>query len=192
MSIEVVEDEARDLTAYESIPIAFRVSEIIEAVPEPTGRSVDLRARAIATPYTKDYDAYDEGSPVGWTSRFGAAKWGILAAYVNGERVGGAVVVAHDSTIDLLEGRRDLAVVWDLRVAPAFRRTGVGSALMAAALHWARDRRTRVLKVETQNINVAACRFYQRHGFILGAVHVGAYAAFPDEVQLFWYKRVEP
>jgi hypothetical protein len=44
------------------------------------------------------------------------------------------------------------------------------------------------LKVETQNINVPACRFYVKQGCVLGAIHRFAYPEFPDEAQLLWYK----
>ena len=46
----------------------------------------------------------------------------------------------------------------------------------------------RILKAETQNINVPACRLYAKHGFTLGAVNLFAYAELPDEVELVWYK----
>ena len=51
-----------------------------------------------------------------------------------------------------------------------------------------------MLKVETQHVNVAACRFYGRRGCTLGAVHRDAYPSLPDEIQLLWYKplRAEP
>jgi hypothetical protein len=41
--------------------------------------------------------------------------------------------------------------------------------------------------VETQNINVPACRFYARQGCVLGAIHPDAYPDLPDEVQLLWW-----
>jgi hypothetical protein len=44
-----------------------------------------------------------------------------------------------------------------------------------------------LLKIETQNSNVAACRFYAREGCQLRGIHPGAYADFPDEIQLLWY-----
>jgi hypothetical protein len=44
------------------------------------------------------------------------------------------------------------------------------------------------LEVETQNVNVPACRFYARMGCTLGAINCFAYADAPDEVQLRWYK----
>ncbi|MGZ8471829.1 MAG: hypothetical protein ACXWZ7_20745 [Gemmatirosa sp.] len=44
--------------------------------------------------------------------------------------------------------------------------------------------------METQNVNVAACRFYAHQGCILGAVHRFAYPTLPDEAQLLWYRRL--
>jgi len=43
-----------------------------------------------------------------------------------------------------------------------------------------------MLKVESQNINVPACRFYDAQGCELRAVQHGAYPDLPDEVQLLW------
>jgi hypothetical protein len=44
------------------------------------------------------------------------------------------------------------------------------------------------MTIETQNINVVACRFYARQGCALRTVNHMAYAEFPNEVQLLWYK----
>ncbi len=46
---------------------------------------------------------------------------------------------------------------------------------------------TKVLKVESQNINPAACRFYAISGLHLGGLRPGVYPEYPDEVQLLWY-----
>jgi ribosomal protein S18 acetylase RimI-like enzyme len=88
----------------------------------------------------------------------------------------------------MLEGREDLAILWDIRVSPEVRGQGIGSALFRAAEVRAGAEGCRQLKVETQNINVAACRFYARRGCVLRAANQMAYAEFPDEVQLLWYK----
>jgi hypothetical protein len=50
-------------------------------------------------------------------------------------------------------------------------------------------RGARVLKVESQNTNVPACRFYAGRGFLLRAVRRGAYPELPHEIQLLWYSR---
>ncbi len=90
--------------------------------------------------------------------------------------------------VEMLEGRKDLAVIWDIRVSPGFRRQGLGKVLFLASETWARARGCRWLKVETQNINVPACRFYAKQGCILGSIDTFAYPGFPDETQLLWYK----
>jgi ribosomal protein S18 acetylase RimI-like enzyme len=79
-------------------------------------------------------------------------------------------------------------VLWDIRVVPERRGHGIGTALFRAAEAFAAARGCRELKVETQNVNVPACRFYQRHGCVLRTVNRFAYPALPDEVQLIWTK----
>jgi len=90
----------------------------------------------------------------------------------------------------MLEGRADLACLWDLRVHPDYRGKGVGHQLYNRAIAWARERQCRQLKVETQNINVPACRFYARQGCELGGINRYAYGAVLDEIQLLWYQDV--
>jgi len=73
----------------------------------------------------------------------------VLSAWSHGARVGGAVIAWNTPTVHLLEGRTDLALLWDLRVAPESRGQGVGTALFQAAESWAASRGVRWLKVET-------------------------------------------
>ena len=87
----------------------------------------------------------------------------------------------------MLEGRDDLGVLWDIRIDPQYRRRGVGSQLFARAAIWARQRSCRTLKIETQNTNVPACKFYACHKCELRAIHPHAYLEIPDEVQFLWY-----
>jgi GNAT superfamily N-acetyltransferase len=185
--------DAGVLAGYARVPIAFAVREVLACSPVRGGLGgLALAPCAVERPYVKDYDAAD-GGPSEWPARFGAAavaRWGVLAAYApdaGGVRVGGAAVVHDDPDTDLLGGRRDLAVLWDLRVAPTHRGRGVGGALFAAAVAWARGRGVRRLTVETQNVNAHACRFYARQGCVLGAVDRSAYPGLPDEVRLLWH-----
>ena len=90
----------------------------------------------------------------------------------------------------MLDERDDLACLWDLRVADEYRGKGVGQRLFARALDWARERNCAVFKVETQNINVPACRFYTRQGCELGAINRFAYPESMNETQLIWYRKI--
>jgi ribosomal protein S18 acetylase RimI-like enzyme len=84
----------------------------------------------------------------------------------------------------------DCALLWDFRVASDARRQGIGSALLEAVEQRARERSARSLRVETQDVNVPACRFYHRSGFRLERITPGVYPQLPDEVQLLWRKQL--
>ncbi|MHB1533495.1 MAG: GNAT family N-acetyltransferase [Acidimicrobiales bacterium] len=111
-----------------------------------------------------------------------------MAAYDGDRRVGGAVIAFQSAEVWLLEGRADLAALWDLRVLPEIRNRGVGSQLFHAVEAWARARGCRQLMIETQNINVPASRFYRRMSCTLGGINRFAYPARPHETQLLWFK----
>ena len=86
----------------------------------------------------------------------------------------------------MLEGRKDLAVLWDIRVSPQCRKNGLGGKLIEAAIAWAKSHGCRQFKIETQNVNVPACRLYAKHGFKLRSIRRHAYPELPDEIQLIW------
>ena len=88
----------------------------------------------------------------------------------------------------MLQGRADLAVLWDIRVAPNCRGRSVGRRLFEAAITWAQSQGCIEMHIETQNINVPACHFYQRMGCTLLRVVRDAYDKSPGEHQLIWCK----
>ena len=191
LALEITEEPTSTLADYAQIPIAFETREVFDVVAEQQGLGgLLLRAKALDVPYAKDYDGDPLSHPSRWATIFDVTSWGVLAARRDGRPVGGAVVAWDSPGLDMLEGRHDLAVLWDLRVAADARRTGVGAALFRAAEGWALARGVRTLKVETQNINVPACRFYAGQGCTLGAINRFAYPALPHETQLLWYKEL--
>lgn len=191
ITVETVDDFAANLAEYAEIPIAFEASRLLDVSPL-TGHpgKFALTEHASDAPFVKDYDSMDRNGPFFWRRHFDISNWAMFAARSGGRMTGGAVVAFDTPDVDMLEGRRDLALLWDIRVAPPMRGKGIGSALLQAAEDWALTKRATVLKVETQNINVPACRFYERRGFTLRVANAGAYADFPEETQLLWYKEL--
>src|SRR5262245_28614183 len=187
MKIELRQESSAMLADYGRIPIAFEVNEVCD-VSIVDGR-LRLTPRRVQDSYVKDYDAISE-RPEDWR-RFDTSNWAFFSAFADGELVGGAAVAWRTPQLHMLEGRDDLAVLWDIRVVPSKRQQGVGSALFGAATNWAASQGARQLKVETQNINAAACRFYARHGCVLLAAIPGAYAELPNEIQLLFYKDLD-
>ena len=189
MSVEVIEEPITALEEYSDIPTAFEVALILDVADSGNGTGdFILTERRISVPYVKDYDDINGENPAAWATRFDVSNWGLLAARVEGRRIGGAVVTFNTPGLDTIEGHVDSAVLWDIRVSPDARGQGIGSALFQAAEVWAKARGCRQLKVETQNINVPACRFYARQGCVLAAVHRFTYPELPDEIQLLWHK----
>lgn len=173
------------LCEYADIPIAFEVKSVLLARRLP-GADYALTERPVTRPYIKDYDA-DSEPPHAWSVSFDTTPWRMWLARSAGKVVGGATVAVDSSDLDLLEGRSDLAVLWDIRVAPASRGQGVGAALFRIASMWAREHGCSELKVETQDINVPACRFYAAMGCQLRVVRRHAYPTCPRETQYLWY-----
>ncbi|MFN0179596.1 MAG: GNAT family N-acetyltransferase [Gemmatimonadales bacterium] len=184
--MHIAEASPSHLARYAQVPIGFEVRERLTVVSADS--RFLLAAEAVPTPYLKNYDAIPGNHPTDWPSRFDVSRWGILVAESNDAWVGGAVIAHGGLGLEMLEGRTDLAALWDIRVAPALRGQDIGGQLFRAAETWAVARGTLWLNIETQDINVPACRFYQRHGCTLETANRNAYPDLPDEVQLIWRK----
>lgn len=145
----------------------------------------------VAVPYIKDYDSRGESNPMHWAQEFDLSRWGILLARDGDRPVGGAAVAVGSGVYPLDRFQRpDLAVLWDIRVQPEARGRGIGGQLFRAAADWARGHGFGQLGLETQSVNVPACRFYARQGCELGAIHRFGYAGVPEvahEAMLLWY-----
>jgi len=66
--------------------------------------------------------------------------------------------------------------IWELLVMEGFRREGVGLLLVDHAIRLSKERRARMLVVETQSCNVPAINFYLKNGFELIGFDTAAYS----------------
>lgn len=189
MKVKIVEETPAILADYEKVSIAFRVETAFRVELLNDGlEGVNLFEETVEKPFIKDYDKCEEDRPTRWAARFDLSNWGFLSAFDGEKRIGGAAVAWKTPEIFMLEGRGDLACLWDFRISPDYRNKGIGNQLFAYALNWAKTRNCRLFKVETQNINVPACRFYARQGCHLGAFNIHAYPESLKEIQLIWYR----
>lgn len=82
------------------------------------------------------------------------------------------------------------AYIDDLAVVPESRGEGIGRALMAHAIAWAKEKGLPGIMLETQDNNVPACRLYARCGFEIRGFDTHLYKALDpntDEIALYWY-----
>jgi ribosomal protein S18 acetylase RimI-like enzyme len=182
MDIQIIEKTAQDLVEYARVPIAFKASSRIDldALLEPTPQLVEQPCDGLV----KDYDVYEK--PSHWAMRWDLSNWLILMAYDESTPVAGAVVAWNTEGVDMLEGRSDLAVLWDIRVHPAYRGRGIGSLVFDRVVAWAKERGCIQLNVETQDNNPAACRFYWSRGCRPLRIVRNAYDDFPEEAMIIW------
>lgn len=181
----IIEEPLDRLAELGEIPIRFEVRSVFEVQGDDPFSAI-LVERPVEHPWVKDYDAVEGDGPAGWAVRWDVSHWGLLGGYAGGRRVAACVLAHNTDGVNRLEGQGDVAVLWDIRVHPDYRKQGIGRRLFEAAAGWAKKRGCRELKVETQDINVPACRFYERQGCRLSSINRQAYEMFPDEVQLIW------
>ena len=188
--IRIEEETMAVLGEYAKVSIAFTVESKYVAVPVGGADGGWTLSEALVEPaWIKDYDGGEP--PTRWL-RWNTTNWRLISAFSDDERVGGAIVVHDSPELDFLEGRKDLAALWDLRVAPEWRGRGVGSALFDRVVQHAKGVGCVQLKIETQDVNVNACDFYVRRGCRLANVIPNAYAGWPDEVEFDWMLEIEP
>lgn len=190
MTFKIIEESPAILSEYEKISIAFSVKSRfrVELIKNGLG-GIKFVEEAVA-PFIKDYDANENERPSRWSKRFDVSNWGILSAFEGEKRVGGAAIAWNTPGVNMLENHKDTACLWDLRVHPDYRGKGVGHRLFAAAIEWSKARACRRFIVETQDINVPACRFYVAQGCELGVVNRSAYPETMNEIQLIWQKDI--
>ena len=82
----------------------------------------------------------------------------VYFAYVDGLLAGQIV---------LKRNWNNYAWINDFVVDVEFRRHGIGCALMQQAVVWAKDKQLPGIMLETQDVNVPACRFYEKFGLTL-------------------------
>lgn len=97
-----------------------------------------------------------------------------------------------EGQITLKSNWNNFAYVEELYVSESARGQGIGRRLVERAEDWAAERRLKGLMLETQDLNLAACRFYAKTGFQIGGADTLLYEGLGTEVAeeraIFWYK----
>lgn len=189
--IKIIQIQQGQLNEYSKISSTFKVSSILRINHLENGLGgIKIYEENIANPFIKDYDKYEK--PIEWKDKWNLENWGLFVAKNDTNETIGGVVIAYDTPeIHMLEGRKDLTVLWDIRVQAEYRGKGIGTLLFNKAVEYTKEKNCKIIKIETQNNNIDACKFYSKQGCYLEGIHYGVYKEFPDEIQLLWYKRID-
>jgi [ribosomal protein S18]-alanine N-acetyltransferase len=90
-----------------------------------------------------DYDRVARGEMAGWV----AEEMGEVRGFLVARHVAGDVEILN------------------FAVSPPFRHCGVGTALLAESLEWSKTFRAQRAILEVRASNLAALKFYEKHGF---------------------------
>lgn len=181
------------LALYDTIPMLVDIRSVFTVKPVNRGLGGLLLQETPVPPRSKDLGAFERMAEL--PMRFDLTNWAFFLAFDGDRPAAGAAVASRTCGVNMLEGREDLSVLWDLRVSPAYQRQGIGTRLFALAADWSREQGLTEMKIECQNNNAAAVKFYHRQGAVLGGLHTRAYFSEPtcrEEVQLLWHLPLQP
>jgi ribosomal protein S18 acetylase RimI-like enzyme len=167
-------DRATDRREVEAIDTGFETATIYELVT--TAHRIDLVERRLDQPMIKRYDIDEVFAP--W------ACWELgWVAEVDGE-IRGFAAVEYESWHERM-------VLWFLYIAPAWRRRGVGRALLAQVEAHGREQGATHVWLETSNSNVPGIAAYGRLGYTLCGADTLYYGSYmPGETAVYLAKRL--
>ena len=121
------------------------------------------------------------------------SKWGNTRIWVaeaeDGEIVGQVFLMLLSRNEETADGV-SRAYIFSFRVKEKVRNIGLGSFMMDFVEDWARERGFTHLRLNVERVNLAARRFYERHGFVVYGSDPGVWE-FRDHKGV-WQKRIEP
>ena len=138
-------------------------------------------------PYRKDLSVYERA--VEYDEKFDIANWYFYMAFDEDKPIGAMTIAGRTPDLNMLSGRDDACVLWDIRVADNYKHQGIGQRLMDIGIEDARTAGYRQMIIECQNNNVPACHFYRKQGALLSKVDLYAYDSEDDcknEIQFVW------
>ena len=176
------------LNEYDRIPMLIHVKSIFSIEKIDNGLGGFLLKETPVKEYIKDLGVYELA--INYSQSFDISNWAFFMAFDNDIPIGAVTIASKTKDVDMLDGRGDMSVLWDIRVDDRYKQQGVCTELFKNAVEWSKSNGMKQMKIECQNINVPACKFYHKHGAILGKVDEYAYykdAEIKDEIQFIWY-----
>lgn len=186
--ITVKEVDKSFLELYDKVSMNVEVHSEYKVKRINNGLGGLILEEAPVTPYVKDLSVYERAAE--YEKEFDITNWRFYMAFDGETPVGAMTIAGKTKGLNMLGGREDACVLWDIRVADAYKQQGIGQRLFSMGIAGAKKDGYCQMIIECQNNNIPACKFYQKQGAVLAKIDMYAYYAEPeirDEVQFVWY-----
>lgn len=177
---------------YDKVPMVVHIKS--KFVPKKIDRGLGgfIFEEVPVEEYSKDFTRFEKA--MDYEKHFNISGWAFFMAFDEDEPIGAVTVCARDSSCEMLDKRDDICVLWDIRVADGYKHLGIGQHLFDMVRVWAMEEGFSQIKIECQNTNIPACRFYHKQGAKLCRIDEYAYYSeyynekdIRDEIGLIWY-----
>lgn len=186
--ITVKEVDKSFLERYDTVAMNVNVNSEYQVERIHNGLGGFILKEVQVEPYIKDLGAYERAAE--YENEFDITNWRFYMAFDGDSPVGAMTVAGKTEGLNMLYGRKDACVLWDIRIADPYKRKGIGQKLLDMGVLHAKKDGYRQMIIECQNNNVQACRFYQKQGAVLSKIDMYAYYLEPEirnEIQFIWY-----
>lgn len=165
---------AADQRGVEAVDTAFETRSVFDVIARERG--IELVVRELAEPLVKRYSIREVFAP--W------ARWEVGWVAEDAGAIRGFATVQHEPWHQRL-------VLWFLYISPAWRRRGVGRALLAEVETYGRAEGATHVWLETSNVNVPGVAAYNRLGYALCGADTLYYGDYmPGETAIYLAKRL--
>ena len=177
-----------DFKVYDTIPMLVHVKShfVLEKINNGLG-GILLKEMPVKE-YIKDLSVYEIACE--YEDTYDISNWAFFMAFEDDKPIGAVTVASCTDNMNILEKRDDLCVLWDLRVMDGYKHQGIGQKLFDLVTDWSRKQGIKDMKIECQNNNVPACKFYHKQGAVLNMIDEHAYyydKSCENDTQFFWY-----
>jgi ribosomal protein S18 acetylase RimI-like enzyme len=174
MIIEINQENVKDVNKPNESFIIFG-----KVIPEFINNCWNITETLLEKPYEYKYPNSNDDY-----SKYIKNKEKVIYLYYDGDICIGQII--------LIKYWNKYAYIQDICISKDYRKKGIGHKLMDQAVKWTKDKKLKGIMLETQDVNLAACKFYQKYGFILGGVDTMLYSNFDNAEQkaLFWYYKI--
>ena len=182
--IRIKEISSCDFSEYDKIPMLVHIRTEYRAEKIANGLG-GILLKEVEVPYRiKNLGKFCIASKL--QEEFDISKWSFNIAYKDNNPVAGYILALQEPK---LIHQKDIAILWDLRVKDDERQQGIGAELVLELRKKALSFGINQIRIECQNNNVIACKFYEKMGAELISIRENAYwyeKECEEKIELMW------